>query len=381
MPIVTLTDISVRTLKPVAGKQVTYIDRHLKGFGVRISEKGAMSWVLVYGPRRQRVKLGDVGIVSLKDARKAARDLLSQHQLGIEPERETEHTFDAVRDQFLDDAATRLRARTVRDYTRLLTRHFPFGKRPLADIKPPDLRAKLDALRSTPSEHFHAQAALATFYRWAFKKHYIDVNPCERLTTPKKRQSRARVLTDDEIKAIWRAGEGMFGDIVKLCLLTGQRRSEIAGLRWEWIDLERKTITFPDWFTKNKREHCFPIGNLTKTVVEAQPRQTDNPYVFPARKDWKKGRAATVYHAWNKDKAALDTACGVTGWVLHDCRRTLVSRWAALGVRIEVTEKYVNHVSGTTSGVTGIYLRHSFMAEQTAAVELWERHLQTLIAR
>jgi integrase len=172
-------------------------------------------------------------------------------------------------------------------------------------------------------------------------------------------------------KKVWRACEGTFGQIVRLCILTGQRRSEIAHLTAEMI--EDDCIRLPASLTKNSREHLFPIGKLAREIIGGLPK---TGYLFPARKSWRKG--GTVYNAWNKDKPKLDEASGVTGWVLHDLRRTLVSSWAALGVRIEVTEKYINHISGTHGGIVGIYQRHTFMPEMREATERWEEHLSHL---
>ena len=135
MPIVALTDITVRTLRPMPGKQVTYIDRGLKGFGVRVAPSGAMTWVVTYGPQRTRVKLGAVGIISLKDARAAARQRLAEHQLGIVPDKGRE-TYETALSAFLAAAEKRNKPRTVRDYRRLLTRH-GFGKVKLDDIITP----------------------------------------------------------------------------------------------------------------------------------------------------------------------------------------------------------------------------------------------------
>lgn len=125
--------------------------------------------------------------------------------------------------------------------------------------------------------------------------------------------------------------------------------------------------------TKNGREHIFPVGAITQDILKGLPKQG---YLFPARKTWRAG--GTVYNAWNKDKPRLDKASGVTGWVLHDLRRSLVSSWAALGIRLEVTEKYVNHVSGAHGGIQGIYLRHSFLPEMREAVGKWEAQLSHL---
>jgi integrase len=378
MPIIALTDIALRNLKPVPGKQITYIDKALKGFGVRITENGAMSYVLTYGPNRQRLKLGDVGILKLADARQKAKTILAERQLGVHVATRTPSYQDALA-TFLDAKKESCKPRTHYDYKRLLNRH-GFGQEKLADISPHDIHRKLDKL--PPSERAHAQAALGIFLRFCTRRHYLDKNPMERIERPPKRESRSRILSDDELKAVWNACASAFGDIVKLCILLGQRRSEIARLTTDMVDFDAGLVTLPPALTKNRREHTFPFGPTSEKVLRAAlARRSDQKsvYLFPARKTWRK--AATVYNAWNKDKPALDKSAVVTDWVLHDLRRTLSSNWAALSIPLEVTEKYINHISGSTSGVAGIYNRHSYLPEMRKAVTIWEERLQSLVAR
>jgi integrase len=375
MPTVALTDISIRNLKPVAGKRITYLDKSLKGFGVRVTETGKASYVLTYGPNRQRVKLGDVGIVKLADARQQAKNILAERQLGIR-QPSGSITYQTAVAAFLEAKGKHCKPRTLYDYKRLLTRH-GFGAERLADIAPRDIHRTLDRLKE--SERAHAQAALQIFFRFAVRRHYLDRNPLERLDPPAKRPTRARILTDHELKTVWQACTGMFGDIVRLCILTGQRRSEIGRLTWEMIDRKQQIVTLPPELTKNRREHVFPYGERTAELLTLVGDRASAGYLFPARKTWR-GKA-TVYHAWNKDKAKLDQASAITGWILHDLRRTFVSNWAALGIRQEVTEKYINHVSGTHGGLRAIYDRHSYADEMRAAVERWEKRLISVVAQ
>jgi integrase len=375
MPTVALTDRTIPHLKPVSGKQIIYVDRTLKGFGVRVSDQGRMSYVLTYGANRQRIKLGDVGIVKLADARDRARDILAERQLGMRQATGRE-TYEAALATFLEAAKAKNRERTVRDYTRLLTSH-GFGAEKLGEINARDIHRKLDRLADRPSEQAHALAALKIFFRFCIRRHLLDATPMERFERPAKPKSRERVLTAPELKKVWRAcdSSGVFGTIVRLCILLGQRRSEIAHLQWAWIKEDEKTITLPSELTKNRREHTFPYGDMTAAILATIPK---GKYLFPARKTWRKG--GTVYNAWNKDKPRLDTASGIRDWVLHDLRRTFVSSWAALGTRLEVTEKYVNHVSGSHGGIVGVYQRHSFLPEMRAASEAWEAKLARLIS-
>ena len=370
MPVITLTDISLRNLKPAAGRQVTYFDKSLRGFGVRVGSE-AMTYVLVYGPNRTRVKLGEVGILKLAEARSKARTILAERQLGVYRPQGQE-TYQAALDAFLKGSRAKNRPRTLRDYTRLLGRH-GFGAEKLSDISPRDVQKKLDALAGTPGEQAHAQTALKIFFGFCVRRHFLDQSPMLRVESPTRQASRSRVLTDKELAGVWSACAGMFGDIVRLCILTGQRRSEIAQLQAAMI--EDGCIRLPPTLTKNNREHVFPIGKLAHEIIAGLPKEG---YLFPARREGRRG-SATVFNSWTKEKAALDTRSGVTGWVLHDLRRTLVSAWAALGIRQEVTEKYINHVSGTQAGIVAVYQRHTFMPEMREAVESWEDHLAALL--
>lgn len=372
MPVVTLTDISIRSLKPKVGQRVTYFDKSLKGFGVRVSETGHGSYVLVVGANRQRVKIGDVGTVKLAVARQAARTLLAEKQLGRHLPGRSE-TYQSAVDEFLNAKAPGLKPRTLRDYKRLLMR-YGFKEEKLSVITPGSIQKKLDKLPR--SEKFHAYVAFNIFFRWAFRRHLIEVHPMIRMEAPPKGKSRKRILTDAEIKVIWHAATGMFGDIWKLCLLIGQRRSEIAGLHREWR--KGDLITIPGEYTKNGEDHTFPIGPIAQAIIEAQPRRNDSPYLFPARKLWK-GKS-TCYNAWGKDAPALRIASGTSGWVPHDCRRTFRSKWAELKVLREVAEKYVNHISGVQAGVEGIYDRYTYLPEMRDAVKRYEAHLSGLVS-
>jgi hypothetical protein len=197
MPQVTLTDRTIPHLKPVPGKQVIYVDRTLKGFGVRVSEHGRMSYVLTYGANRERIKLGDVGIVKLAEARQQARTIIAERQLGLRQATGSE-TYERALTAFLEAAKAKNKERTVRDHTRLLKRH-GFGGERLGDITARDIHRKLDRLGSTPSEQMHALAALKIFFRFCIRRHLLDTSPMERVERLARPKSRERVLTDPEL--------------------------------------------------------------------------------------------------------------------------------------------------------------------------------------
>jgi integrase len=372
MPTVALTDVTVRNLKPVAGKRITYLDKTLKGFGVMLTPQGHASYVFTFGANRQRVKLGDVGVIKLADARTAARTIAAQRQLGQHQPRKAP-AYKTALDDFLEAKKPDLKSRTYADYKRLLT-SYGFGQEKLTDITPHAIIKKLQKL--SRGERAHAHVALKIFFRWAFRNHLIDSNPMERMGSPPKSKKRSRILSNDELKAIWNACAGMFGDIIKLCILTGQRRGEIVHLKWEWI--KEDLITLPSEITKNSREHTFPIGPMARAVIDAQQRRNETPYLFPARKTWRKH--STVYNAWNKDMPKLRTASQTVAWVPHDCRRTFRTKWSELKVPREVAEKYINHITGAQSDVEQIYDRYHYLPEMREAVSAWEAHLGKLVA-
>ena len=170
-----------------------------------------------------------------------------------------------------------------------------------------------------------------------------------------------------------------FGFIVMLLILTGQRRGEIAALKWSYINVDDRTITLPAEATKNRRQHTFPFGQGVADILEGMPQLGD--YLFPASREHVRGKPTTVFNGWPKAKAQLDAKLeNVEPWTLHDLRRTFSTGLAALGIAQVVVEKLLNHVSGgALSPIAQVYNRHSYMAEMRAAIEAWEDKLATLV--
>jgi integrase len=266
--------------------------------------------------------------------------------------------------------------RTKAETERLLNRHFlpPLRYEKLGAIPPTEISRLIDRLDKTPSEARHAFAAIRQFFNWAANRGYVERSPCEHLKAPGSAVSRDRVLSDDELKKVLenaRSESTTFHNIIELLTYTGQRRNEIASLRAEWIDFENRTITLPATITKNKRQHTFPFGELAEVVLKRGNRKG---LLFPAR-----GKEDTVVNGWSKLKPNFDSACPIDAWTLHDIRRTCATSLAALGVPVHVTEKVLNHVSGTTGGIVAIYQRHAYLDEMRAAIKAWENHLRSLL--
>lgn len=381
MPKLLLTDPTIRALSNPAKGQTTYWDEKLPGFGCRVSQGGQKTFVVMYGPReaRRRKVVGRYPLHSLKQARDEARKTLAEISLGIIAEpRKGDLTYAKAREQFLDHAKASVSARTAADYERLLTKHFSFEKKKLAGLKREDIARCLNKLTSTPSEQAHANTAIRIFCNWAYREELIDRNPADRLPKLKKRPPRERVLSEAELAEVYQKAEQYhwpFGPIVQLCIFTGQRRGEIGKLEWNWIDLSDRTITLPGEQVKNRQTHCFPIGETTVALLNNLPRIDE--YVFSGR-----DKKNATFNGWAKSKREFDeTLEDVKPYTLHDLRRTFSTVHAKIGTPIHVTERLLNHVSGSISGVAAVYNRHSYLEEMREAVVGYEGYVRGLISR
>jgi integrase len=376
---VQFTDSAIRYF-PVPSKGHSYFwDEKLRGFGVRVSRTGTRTFLILIGSGRRQT-LGRYPLLSLADARAEAKRLLAEKTLGrVRP---THVAFEDAKADFLAECATRTKPRTLRDYTRLLGRHYPFGRKSVAGITTHDIASALKKLSHVPSERHHAFTAARAFFRYCVREHIIETNPIDRIQVLPPNRSRERVLTPEELAKTLRlalSGTMPYDAIVSLLAISGQRRSEIAALEWAWIHHNECTITLPSRITKNKREHTFPVGQLTLSLLSRIPRHVDCPYVFPAAKIV--SEKTTVFNGWGKTKARFDKDLNIAPWRLHDLRRTLRTEWAKLRISKEIAERYINHISGENSGVNAIYDRYKYMPEMREAVENWEQYLQTLIAQ
>jgi len=376
MPLAHLTDITIKNLKPPESGQLTYTDDDLPGFGVRISQGGVKSFVVVHGRSRTRTTLGRHPIVSLQQARKRAREILAERTLGKQGSPNI--NFDNALREFIDAHISTKRPKTAREIQRLLNKHFrpPLRHERLHEIATHRLAKIIDGLRSTPSEASHAFAAARLFFRWAVRRRLLTKSPLDGAQSPARAVPRTRVLTPEELAKIFlaaRSEPSAFSSIVQLLILTGQRCGETSKLRAEMVDFDTRTITLPASLTKNLREHRFPFGKMAERVLKSGAK---SGLLFSAR-----SRPDEVFSGWSKCKAALDKRCKIKSWTLHDLRRTFATNLAALGTPIHVTEKLLNHISGTTGGIVAVYQRHAYEDEMQVAVTRWERHLGRLLKR
>jgi integrase len=260
------------------------------------------------------------------------------------------------------------------------------GRR-IQDVTKRDVIALLDGVndRGSPIMANRVLSAIRKLFNWALARDVIQASPCTLVTPPAPERSRDRVLSDNEIRLVWNAADGdgwPFGPLVKLLVLTGQRLSEVGGMRWEEVDLANKLWTLPAERVKNGERHEVPLSDASVAILAALPRiKTTKNFVFATRRD-------AAVSGFSRAKDRIDSAIAdataddptVEPWVFHDLRRTMASGMARLGIQLPVIEKVLNHTSGTFRGIVSVYQRHSFSEEKRAALQAWASHVESVVS-
>jgi integrase len=369
---------------PKEGETVIYDEGRdkVRGLALRVRSTGARTWCLYYryDGKQKRVGLGDVSDIDLKEAREKASQLRQVLNEGRDPALEKVEKREAAKltvgkciADYLAVRAEDMKPRSLDEITRHLNQHWkPLHPFPLNQVTRGNVAARL---RELGREHGltganRARSTLSAFYAWAIAEDLADENVVAG-TRKNKEKARSRVLSDAELVKIWQAaGDSTYGRIVRLLMLTGQRRDEIGGLRWG--EVEKGKLVFPESRTKNSREHLVPLSAPAQAIIDSMHRILGRECVFSE---------ADGFGNWSAEKAALDERCGVKGWTIHDLRRTAATRMADLGVQPHHVEAVLNHVSGHKAGVAGIYNRSSYYKEKAEALDLWASHLMVELAK
>jgi integrase len=401
-----LTDIAIRKLlASPPPKRVEHADGKVAGLFFITQPSGAASWAVRYridgAPRK--VTLGPFAVLDLKAARRAAEEARGAIARGEDPaaaktaarearkiEREAEGDLvENVVSQFIERYA-KTKTRDWRETERLLKRNVVerWPGKCLREITKPMVHAMLDAIadRGSPIAANRVLAQLKVMCKWAVGRGIISASPCDGVSAPSSERGRARerVLSDDELRIVWKAADSIgwpFGPIVRLLILTGARRDEVAQMEWREVDFDRALWTLPASRSKNRREHAIPLSDQALALLRSLPRIERSGFVFTTN-------ARTPVSGFSKAKPALDRAMAelagegaspIPAWVLHDLRRTVATNLQRLGTRLEVTESVLNHVSGSRAGIVGVYQKHDYAAEKRAALDTWERRLNSII--
>jgi integrase len=411
MPHISVTQAAAERLRPQA-TDVTYWDRTLPGFGLRVSPKGRKSFICQYrvrGPKGTRwverqVVLGTLAFLTVAEARDRARRYKVSASEGVDPVAERKEAERAAEKKRTADAFTlaRLVARYETEHAvdlkpggrqqrqRLLKRWVTaLGAKPVADIQEADILAFINELLAGRSngraEADHLVGAIRHVFTWARKhrepaiRNLLAVNPAADIARQAAPGARDRVLTHDEIKRLWVAADTVGwpgGPILKLLLLTGQRVNEVAQLRWSELDLANRVWKLPAARAKNSRAHIVHLSDLALEVVEGLPQINSSPLVFTmdgsrpySSPDNLRGR---VHHLMGED---------IPHWQLRDLRRTATTLLAELGIAPHVADKVLNHASGSISGVAAVYNRFQYLDERKSALDALGRFIATLIGR
>ena len=370
---------------------VIHFDSALPGFGFRLRASGKevrKSWVVQY--RRaggtRRMLLGSAEVLTAEQARAAAKKTLAAIALGQDPQAEKaarrsadKFTLAAMIEDYLATKQSSVRARTFAEVQRYLRGPYfkPLHGMPVDTITRRDVAARLLVItrESGAVSAGNARSALSALFVWALANGLAQANPVVGTARPKTPLARDRILSDRELAAIWKAaGDDAFGRVLKLLMLLGQRRTEVGGMAWSELDLERGIWTIPAQRTKNHRAHTLPLPSLALHIVTGVPRVVGRDTLFGDRAD-------SGLTGWARPKAALDARLGdkVKPWTLHDLRRSCATRMADLGVQPHIIEQLLNHHSGHKAGPAGIYNRSSYEREVKAALALWSDHVRTLV--
>jgi integrase len=365
-----LTPSFVAKAASAEGKDRTiFWDQALPGFGLMVTAAGSKSWVVQYraGAKSRRHTIDNV--LSLDKARKEARGLLGEVAKGGDPvaerraaEAAAENTLQSVAEEYLKRESKNLRSHATRRAT-LERWVFPrMGTRQIGDIKRSEISRLLDHVEDNagPVQADMVLAFLRRVFNWHASRTDDFSSPIIRgmsRSNPRER-ARRRILSDDELRALWRADIPQpWRAFVRFLLLTAVRRNEAARMA-------RSELTGSDWKIpagryKTKNDVTLPLSGAAQTVIAELPRFGTGEYVFTVN-----GR--TPLAAFSRGKKAIDRASGVTGWTLHDLRRTARSLMSRAGVPSDHAERCLGHI---IPGVRGTYDRHRYQEEMRLAFE------------
>jgi integrase len=352
-------------------------DDYMRGLYLVIQPTGSKSWAVRYrhGGRSHKHTVGPYPAFDLKQARDAAAKVLRAVAEGRHPEQRQSGSVEDAVAQFLERHGKNYRPKPRSEAERLLRLHVVgnWGRRKLEEITRADVRAMVARIEA-PVAANRVHSIVRKLFNWAVENDLIVNSPVAGLKAPHAETSRDRVLTDDELRRVWQAAERLGplnGAVVRLLVLTGQRRNEVAHMQWGELDLEKRLWTLPRERVKNDRRHEVPLSSQAVAAIQALPRISDR-FVFSTN-------AESPVNDFGKNKGRLDELSGVSDWVLHDLRRTVASGMARLGISLAVIEKVLNHASGSFAGIVGVYQRHEFAEEKRAALEKWAEHVERLV--
>ena len=364
-----LTDTKVASIKPPAKGQEEHPDAKVTGLRLRVGATGKKTWTLRkrVGVKTLNRKLGTYPAMSLAKARAAALAMIE----ALEAEGNTDaldRTFKAAAEHWIENKAKRKNKGWQKQKRQLELHVYPaWEERKLRSIKRADVRDLIEGLEGEVLPN-RILALVKTIFRYSLSRDWIEASPAEAMEKPAEETERDRTLDMGEVARVWNAAELLgypYGPFVRLLLLTGQRRGEVAKMKWADVDLDAAAWAFDAEDAKAKRGQLVPLSPIAKSIVESLPRF--GPYVFSTTGE-------TPISGFAKAKKRLDSYLEGQGdpiddWRFHDLRRTAATHMVRLGVTEHLVGRVLNH---KVQGVTGkVYALHSYAPEKRHALDLW----------
>lgn len=372
-----------------------YWDTEISGFGIRVYPSGKKSFILSYRQNgtKRLFTIGQYGNITLDMARELAKKKMGEVADGKDPllnrkaaKKKHEWTVKKAYADFLKKYA-----KTHTEYWEETDRIFEkdvlpaIGKKPIDEVKKEDIIKILDSVveRKARIMANRTLAAMRRFFNWCVERDLITSSPAYMVAAPARNRSRDRVLADFEIREIWNACENVeypFGPLVQFLILTGQRRGEVASMKWDDYDEDNRLWTLPRESTKTDRQHHVHVSEVAAKILEDAPDM--GSYVFTSAGE-------RPFENFSRDKKSLDTKIrksrkesnqpSLADWTLHDIRRTVASGMARLNVAPHIIEKILNHSAGIISGVAAVYNRYEYADETKKALDMWSAHIQHIL--
>jgi integrase len=360
----TLTDKQIAALKASA-KPYGVVDPKLAGHYVRVWPGGKKTFCAVArNPAGKQVwtTIGESPVLTIAESRKRAEGMIQRVRDGLPAVEPKADGFKTVATDWMKRHVEAKRLRTGGEYKRILDRYIlpDWADTEFASIRRSDITSLLDKVedRHGPRQADMCLATVRAIANWYEARNDDYRSPVAKgmRRVSSKASERERILTDEEIRAVWDASTGPFGGVVKMALLTGQRLDKLVTMKHDDIVDGVWVIETEEREKGNATELVLP--DMALALIEAQPRFASSPYVFA-------GRGKRPFSGFSKAKAALDERSGVKGWTLHDLRRTARSLMSRVGVSSDHAERVIGHAIG---GVEGVYDRHAYRDEKRDAL-------------
>jgi integrase len=340
------------------GVQTDYFDTSVSGLALRVTSNGTKAWSLLYGSPRRRISLGRYPSLSLAAARTRALEVKDGRSSG---------TISALTETYLRSING---LRSIREIERRLRRDVlpVIGHIPLGELHRRDVTRVIDSkIEDAPITARRVFEDVRAMVRWAVARGDLDHNPLDGMRGPAISKPRTRVLTDDEIRAVWHGLREDVGRVVRFRLVTAQRVGEVTGLSQSELDLDRKVWTIPAERSKNGYAHEVPLSSLALALL-------------PETGGWGVSRNVVADMVWRHQQRS-NGHLGAERWTAHDLRRSALTRMAGLGVEPIVLGHVANHRTTTKAGTTlGVYVQYVYEEEKRNALDLWAKRLQEIIS-